>query len=171
MPLDGILGDAESDFNERMIKRLTYDGHLWAVPQIIDMYFLVYRKSLLDDAGIEPPTTIDELIAAAAALTTGDLTGCSSATTAASALLGGIALWSAGADYLTDDDQFGFANDAVYASFAKLHELYQSDSLLLGAPTDWCDPGRSSTSSRRCSSPGCGRSRRSPRRRSATTST
>ncbi len=34
--LDGILGDAESDFNERMINRLTYDGHLWAVPQIVD---------------------------------------------------------------------------------------------------------------------------------------
>ena len=48
LPLDGILGDAESDFNERMIKRLTYDGHLWAVPQVIDMYFLVYRKSWLE---------------------------------------------------------------------------------------------------------------------------
>ena len=69
VPLDGILGDAESDFNERMIQRLTYDGHLWAVPQIIDMYFLVYRKSLLEEAGIEPPQTIDDLIAAAAALT------------------------------------------------------------------------------------------------------
>ena len=55
MPLDGILGDAESDFNERMINRLTYDGHLWAVPQIIDMQFVVYRKSLLEDAGLEPP--------------------------------------------------------------------------------------------------------------------
>ena len=55
--------------------------------------------------------------------------------------LGGMLLWSAGADYLTDDNQFGFANDAVYASFGKLHELYQSDSLLLGAPTDWSDPG------------------------------
>ena len=30
---------------------------------------------------------------------------------------------------------------AVYASFAKFHELFESDSLLLGAPTDWFDPG------------------------------
>jgi multiple sugar transport system substrate-binding protein len=33
------------------------------------------------------------------------------------------------------------ANEAVYASFAKVHELFESDSLLLGAPTDWFDPG------------------------------
>ena len=75
LPLDGILGDAESDFNERLIKRLTYDGHLWAVPQIIDMFFLVYRKSWLADAGIDPPATVDDLIAAAAKLTTGDHSG------------------------------------------------------------------------------------------------
>ena len=54
---------------------MTYDGHLWAVPQMIDMHVLVYRKSLLEDAGIEPPATMDELIAAAAALTTGDMKG------------------------------------------------------------------------------------------------
>ena len=141
LPLDGILGDAESDFNERLIKRLTYDGHLWAVPQIIDMFFLVYRKSWLADAGIEPPATVDDLIAAAAKLTTGDHSGLFLGNDGGVGTLGGMALWSAGADYLTDDNQFGFANDDVYASFGKLNELYQSNSLLLGAPTDWSDPG------------------------------
>ena len=141
LPLDGILGDAESDFNERLIKRLTYDGHLWAVPQVIDMYFLVYRKSWLADAGIDPPATVDDLIAAAAELTTGDHSGLFLGNDGGVGPMGGMALWSAGADYLTDDNQFGFANDDVYASFGKLNELYQSDSLLLGAPTDWSDPG------------------------------
>lgn len=140
VPLDGVLGDAESDFNERLLSRLTYDGHLWAVPQIIDMYFLVYRKSHLADAGIEPPTTMDELIAAAAALTSDDRKGLFLGNDGGVGPLGGMALWSAGADYLTEDGQFGFDNDAVYASFAKLRELYESDSLLLGAPADWSAP-------------------------------
>ena len=105
------------------------------------MYFLVYRKSWLADAGIDPPATVDDLIAAAAKLTTGDHSGLFLGNDGGVGTMGGMALWSAGADYLTDDNQFGFANDDVYASFGKLNELYQSDSLLLGAPTDWSDPG------------------------------
>ena len=140
VPLDGILGDAESDFHEGMIQRLTYDGHLWAVPQIVDMFFLVYRKSLLEEAGIEPPQTIDDLIAAASALTTDARKGIFLGNDGGVGPMDGLPLWSAGADFLTDDGAFGFDNDAVYASFAKLHELYQSDSILLGAPADWSAP-------------------------------
>jgi len=140
VPLDGILGDAESDFNEALLNRVTFDGHLWAVPQIIDMFFLIYRKSWLEDAGIEPPSTLDELIAAAAALTNGDHSGL---------FLGndgygptdGLTLWAGGGDFLTADNQVGFTTDGVYASFAKMQELYNSGSLLQGAPTDWSDPG------------------------------
>lgn len=141
VPLDGILGDAADDYDQRLISRMTYDGHLWAVPQMIDMHVLVYRKSLLADAGLEPPTTMDELIAAAAAMTTGDIKGLFVGNDGGVGLLAGYPLWSAGADYLTEDNQFGFATDAVYESFAKVRELFQSDSLLLGAPADWYDPG------------------------------
>jgi multiple sugar transport system substrate-binding protein len=141
VPLDGILGDAADDYDERLISRMTFDGHLWAVPQMIDMHVLVYRKSLLEEAGLAPPATMDDLIEAAAAMTTGDVKGLFVGNDGGVGLLAGYPLWSAGADYLTDDNQFGFANDAVYASFARLRELFQSDSLLLGAPTDWFDPG------------------------------
>ena len=54
--------------------------------------------------------------------------------------MGGPALWSAGADYLTDDNQVGFDDPNVATSLGKLRELFQSGSLLLGAPTDWSDP-------------------------------
>jgi multiple sugar transport system substrate-binding protein len=140
VPLDGILGDAEGDFNERMISRLTFDGHLWAVPQIVDMQFVVYRKSLLEEAGLEPPQTLDDLIAAAAALTTGDTKGLFVGNDGGAGLLGGPILWSAGADYLTPEGEFGFDTEPVYAAMTKLQELYDSDSLLLGAPADWFDP-------------------------------
>ncbi len=141
LPLGDILGDAADDFNAPMISRLTYDGQLWAVPQVIDMQFLAFRPSLLEEAGVAPPTTLDELIAAAAALTTGDRKGLFVGNDGGVGVLGGPSLWAAGADYLTADNQFGFDNDAVYASLAKVAELYASDSLLLGAPTDWSDPG------------------------------
>ena len=140
VPLDGVLGDAEGDFNEAMIKRLTFDGHLWAVPQIVDMFFLIYRKSLFEEAGLDAPQTIDDLIAAAAALTTDTRKGIFLGNDGGVGPMDGLPLWSAGADFLSDDGAFGFDNDAVYASFAKLHELYQSDSILLGAPADWSAP-------------------------------
>lgn len=141
LPVDDALGDAAADFNPAMIARMTYDGHLWAIPQMIDMQLLVYRKSLLEEAGIEPPETLDDLIAAAAALTTDDVKGLFLGNDGGVGVLAGMPLWSAGADYLTADNQFGFATDAVYASFAKIRELYETDSLLLGAPTEWHNPG------------------------------
>lgn len=141
VPLDGLLGDAEADFNPTMLARCSYDGHLYAIPQMIDMQLLIYRKSLLEEAGIEPPTTLDDLIAAAATLTNGDTKGLFLGNDGGVGVLAGMPLWSAGADYLTADNQFGFATDAVYASFAKIRELYETDSLLLGAPTEWHSPG------------------------------
>lgn len=140
VPLDGILGDAESDFNERMINRLSFDGHLWAVPQVIDMQFVVYRTSMLEDAGVEPPTNMDELIAAAGELTGDGVQGLFLGNDGGAGLLGGPLLWSAGGDYLTDNFEPGFTTPEVYENFAKAAELYSGDSLLLGAPTDWFDP-------------------------------
>ncbi|WP_343994534.1 ABC transporter substrate-binding protein, partial [Terrabacter terrae] len=59
--LTDLLGDTKSDFNPSMLERMTYQGKTYAIPQVIDMQLLVYRKSMLDKAGITPPQTIDEL--------------------------------------------------------------------------------------------------------------
>ena len=84
------------------------------------MSFLVLPQELLAEAGIEPPTTVDDLIDAAAKLTTRRPVRAVPRQRRRRRVLGGMALWAAGADYLTDDNQVGFANDAVYASFGKL---------------------------------------------------
>ncbi len=42
---------------------------------IVDPQVIYYRKSLLDKAGIKPPETIDDLIAAAKELTTNKVKG------------------------------------------------------------------------------------------------
>ncbi|MEI2775507.1 MAG: sugar ABC transporter substrate-binding protein [Tetrasphaera sp.] len=137
--LSGLLGDAESDFNPAILKRMTYEGKLWAVPQVIDMQLLVYRQSMLDSAGVTPPETIDDLIAAADKLTSGDVKGLFLGNDGGVSLMGAPMLFSVGLDYLTDDGAFGFDDQKAVDAFGKLRELFTSKSLLLGAPKDWYD--------------------------------
>jgi multiple sugar transport system substrate-binding protein len=119
---------------------MTYQGKLYAIPQVTDMQLLVYRKSLLSSAGVQPPQTVDELLAAAKKLTTDKIKGLFVGNDGGVGILGGPALWSAGLDYLTEDNQFGFDDPAAVESLWKLRALFTSKSLLLGAPTDWSDP-------------------------------
>jgi multiple sugar transport system substrate-binding protein len=138
--LGDLLGSAANDFNQAIINRMTYQGTLYAVPETIDMQVLVYRKSLLQKAGLQPPQTVDELIDAAKALTTKNVKGLFVGNDGGVGVLGGPALWSAGLDYLTEDGKIGFDDPAAATSLGKLHTLFRSGSLLLGAPTDWSDP-------------------------------
>jgi multiple sugar transport system substrate-binding protein len=138
--LGDILGSAASDFNQALVNRMTYQGQLYAVPQTIDMQLLVYRKSMLAKAGVNVPQTMDELIDAAKRLTTKDVKGLFVGNDGGVGVLGGPALWSAGLDYLTTDNKVGFDDPTAAQSLGKLHELFQSGALLLGAPTDWSDP-------------------------------
>ncbi|GAB3832308.1 ABC transporter substrate-binding protein [Kribbella italica] len=138
--LTDLLGDAKSDFTPSLLSRVTYQDKLYAIPQATDMQLLVYRKSLLQQAGVQPPTTVDELIAAAKKLTTDKVKGLFVGNDGGVGILGGPALWAAGVDYLTEDGQFGFDSPAAAESLRKLRELFTSKALLLGAPTDWSDP-------------------------------
>ena len=144
--LDDILGDTKSDYTEADLKTCTVDGKVYGVKIVDDMGVLYYRKSVLDKAGVKPPTTMDELIAASKELTTekqkGLFIGNDAGVTPSyggGALLGQI-LWCVGRDFLTDDNKPGFIDPSVNESFLKLRELFDSKSLLLGAPTDWWDP-------------------------------
>lgn len=47
------------------IEGCMYDGHIWRIPIRSDGGMLYYRKDLLEDAGIEPPETFADLVAAA----------------------------------------------------------------------------------------------------------
>ena len=137
--LTDLLGDARSDFNPGILKRMTYQDKVWAIPQVVDMQLLVYRKSLLDKAGIQPPQTIDELIAAAKKLTQGNVKGLFLGNDGGAGLMGGPMLWSAGLDYLTENDEFGFDDPRAATALGKLREMWDAKVLLLGAPKDWFD--------------------------------
>jgi multiple sugar transport system substrate-binding protein len=138
--LTNLLGDAKSDFTPSLIERMTYKGKLYAIPQVTDMQLLVYRTSLLSAAGVQPPTTTDELITAAKKLTTDKVKGLFVGNDGGVGVLGGPSLWSAGLDYLKPDNSFGFDDPAAVEALGKLRELFTSNALLLGAPTDWSDP-------------------------------
>jgi multiple sugar transport system substrate-binding protein len=144
--LDDIIADVKSDYTDADIKTSTVDGKVYQIKMVDDMGVLYYRKSVLDKAGIKPPATIDDLIAASKALTSKNQKGLFIGNDAGvtpsfggGALLGPI-LWTVGSDYLTADNKPGFASAEAKQSFAKMRELFLSNSLLLGAPTDWWDP-------------------------------
>ncbi|TWD83918.1 multiple sugar transport system substrate-binding protein [Kribbella amoyensis] len=138
--LDDIIADVKDDFQPGDLATNTVDGKVYGVRMIVDPQVIYYRKSLLDKAGIKPPETIDDLIAAAKELTTDKVKGLFVGNDGGLAL-GGPALWSSGGAYLTEDNKPGFTDARAAQAFGKLRELYESKSLLLGAPTDWTDPG------------------------------
>src|SRR5690606_29489472 len=77
-PLDDLLaaeGVDTADFVPSAMDQMRYDGKTYALPIAIHSLMLVYNKTLLDEAGLKPPTTIDELAAAALALTKTDDSG------------------------------------------------------------------------------------------------
>ncbi|KYH43974.1 sugar ABC transporter substrate-binding protein [Branchiibius sp. NY16-3462-2] len=138
--LSGLLGDARSDYAPWLLDRMTYKDKLYGIPQDIDMQLLVYRKSMLSKAGVEPPKTLDELVTAAGKLTTGKVKGLFLGNDGGAGVVGGPVLWSSGHDYLTRDNKPDFNNADVQSALSTLHTLFTSGHLLLGAPSDWSEP-------------------------------
>jgi multiple sugar transport system substrate-binding protein len=63
------------DFHDSLREIFTIDGEFWAPPKDFSTLALQYNVDLLEEAGVEPPTTWEELAAAAEALTTDDQVG------------------------------------------------------------------------------------------------
>ncbi|MGM1063049.1 ABC transporter substrate-binding protein [Saccharothrix sp. Mg75] len=142
VPLDDLLGDARGDFVQSLLESQTVDGKLYGIPQAIDTQVLYYRPSLLARAGVTPPRTVDELVDAAGRLTTGGVRGLFAGNDGGVGVLTGPLLWSAGLDFLSEDGKApGFDDPRAAAVFGKLRALHEGGGLLLGAPTDWADPG------------------------------
>lgn len=66
MAEDGITAD---QFYAEAMREMTYDGVTYGLPMTVDARALFYNKTLLDAAGVTPPTTWDELEQAAIKLT------------------------------------------------------------------------------------------------------
>ncbi|WP_158881747.1 ABC transporter substrate-binding protein [Amycolatopsis anabasis] len=142
VPLDDLIAPVRDDFHPAALAAQTVEGKVYGIPQAIDTQVLFYRKSLLQAAGVTPPRTVDELIDAANRLTRGGVKGLFAGNDGGVAVLAGPLLWSAGLDYLTGDGRaVGFDDPRAATAFARLRALNAGNALLLGAPTDWSDPG------------------------------
>ncbi len=140
-PLNDLFSDEVlADFSSTALEIVTVDDSIYSVPMIIDPQLFYYRKSALDEAGLSEPTTIDELIATAAALDSGRVKGL---------YLGNdqigppwvtyVSTYAAGAE-LTENGSAAFNTATNMTMLEKRRELAQSGNLLVGAPTDWWDP-------------------------------
>lgn len=139
--LSDLIAGVKSDFHPADLALGTVDGKVYGIPMIEDMQMLYYRKSLLRAAGLEPPTSFAELLDASKKLTTGKRKGLFVGNNGGVDVLGGPALYSAGLSYVTPDHKVGFDSPRATTALKQLHALHASGSLLLGAPTDWSDPG------------------------------
>ncbi|HEX4204409.1 MAG TPA: extracellular solute-binding protein [Ktedonobacteraceae bacterium] len=133
--------DVKSDYTDTILNSLTVNGKIYGVKMVTDTGVLYYRKSMLQKAGVQPPTTFDEVIAAAKQLTSGNVKGIFVGNDGGIGALQGLALWSAGHgnDFIVNN-KIAFDNDRTALAFTKMRELAKSNAVLLGSPTDWFDP-------------------------------
>ena len=136
--LSDIVNPVKDDFNPADIKSHTVDGKIYGVRMIDDPQFFFYRKSMLEKAKVEVPTTLDELMEAAAKLTTGKVKGLYMGNDLHS--VNDTLIWSAGDQHLDDKNQIAYHTDGVVEGLKKMRKLFTSGDLLLGAPTESWDP-------------------------------
>lgn len=141
VPLDDLIADLRDDYSDVDLNLNTVDGQLYGIKMINDPQLFFYRRSLLDDAGLAPPTTMAELAEVARALTTDDVKGVFLGNDGGVGTARALSLLAAtGQPLLTEDNQVGFNSDQTIQMVQEYREVAQDDLLLLGAPTDWWDP-------------------------------
>ncbi|MFI1735170.1 ABC transporter substrate-binding protein [Streptomyces acidicola] len=136
--LTDIVEPVKDDFNQADIASHTVDGKIYGVRMIDDPQFFFYRKSMLEKANVGVPQTLDELLEAAAKLTTDKVKGVYLGNTLQAVIRPMI--WAAGADTLNDKNEPAYHTDAVVDGIKQMRKLFTSGDLLLGAPADYWDP-------------------------------
>lgn len=74
-PLDDYLGDITGGFEESLIEACRYDGKLYGITKDYNTSVLFYQTDMLADAELEVPATMDDFVAAAEKLTSGEVVG------------------------------------------------------------------------------------------------
>jgi multiple sugar transport system substrate-binding protein len=140
--LDDVIGSVKSDFNPIDIATNSYQGHIYGVKMIDDPQMFYYRKSLFKNAGLQPPTTIEELINATKELAKGGKKGLYAGLDQGVGAFGIVGLHAAGAAQLNaDNTKPGFTDDNAIQAYTQLHTLSRSKGMLQSYSTDWTDPG------------------------------
>ncbi|UYB42538.1 sugar ABC transporter substrate-binding protein [Streptomyces sp. Je 1-4] len=138
--LTEVVEPVKDDFNQAVLAPKIWQDKIWGIPQVVDTQVLYYRRSLLKEAGVRPPGTLDELVDGAKKLSDRKTKGLFLGNDGGVGVLGGTPLFAAGLSLITEDGKVGFDDPAAARALGKIRQLYADKSLLLGAPTDWSDP-------------------------------
>lgn len=140
VPLDDLFPpDIKADFDEKDLWYNSLEGKIYGVRMIIDAGLMWYRTSMLEEAGVDVPTTFDELLVAAEKLTTGRTKGVFFGND------GGGIMWdhaahAAGVTFIDQNNELQFNTPVLAAAWTKAKEMFDSGFLLTGSPADWWDP-------------------------------
>jgi multiple sugar transport system substrate-binding protein len=112
-----------SEYLEAAVQAVSVDGEMLAIPFEVEPLALYYRTDFLDEAGVAPPQTWDELMGAAEELTGGGRTGITieTAPIAFQAFSWYPFLWSAGGEVVNDDSTASALRTAEAASAFDLY--------------------------------------------------
>ncbi len=140
LDLTELLGGAAEQFSTPVLEAASWEGRVYGIPQAVDMQMLFYRKSALSKAGVEPPTTMAQLITAAKAVATKDMGGFFAGNDGGAGVLAQMLIWAAGKEMINPDKTgIGFDDADGYAALASFAELRSSGGLLGSASADWFD--------------------------------
>lgn len=97
--------ELKEDLLPSALESVTYDGKMMALPYEMETLGLFYNVDMLEEAGIDPPQTWDELYEAAKALTTDDVYGIAMPVEETAYTLFNFwpFVWMSGADILSED--------------------------------------------------------------------
>lgn len=138
--LTDVVGDARSQFSAPVLAAMTWEDRIYAIPQTVDMQLLYYRKSVLEKAGLQPPTTLEALTSAAEKVSSDDMGGFFAGNDGGISVLTQLLIWAAGQEMINaEKTTIGFDNDAGYGALAAFAKLYGSGGLVKSASADWFD--------------------------------
>lgn len=160
--LTDLVEPVQDDFNPADIQSHTVDGKIYGVRMIDDPQFFFYRKSMFEKAGVGVPTTLDELLATAAELTTDKVKGIYLGNTLHPIV--NPMIWASGADTLDEKNEIAYHTDGVVGGSAPCAS--SSPAVICCStrrPTSGTPP-RSTRGSPPSSGAACGRCRRCSRR-------
>lgn len=127
VPLDDIverLGGRDAFLPGRL---LTYEGSVYSINQAAARPHLHYRKDLFEAAGLEPPTTWEELIEAAKTLHSDDIAGIAipGGENRATTIYAGIFLWQNCGDFFNSDLEVTIDNERTHEALQFYADLLE----------------------------------------------
>ncbi|MBX3066712.1 MAG: extracellular solute-binding protein [Anaerolineae bacterium] len=134
---DLYTDELKADFGPAHMAQVSIAGVPYGFKMIDDTGVIYYLKSQFEAAGIEEPTTFDELLAAATKLKNDDQAGLFIGN---GGTFGAVQLLQSTGATRIKDGKLNFDSSNLVRAFSKMKELYDSGVLLTGAPTDWWDP-------------------------------